>query len=137
MISSYISLGSNLADALSSPKEQLKLAIHSISSHPNILLNNVSSLYQSAPIGMQDQPQFINAVIKIETDLNALDLLNYLQEIENDHGRKRIPHPEMENRAFVLIPLLEISPDFQPLSGQPINALLEKCANQGIVKCNR
>jgi 2-amino-4-hydroxy-6-hydroxymethyldihydropteridine diphosphokinase len=57
------------------------------------------------------------------------------KEISTD--QLTIPHPEMENRAFVLIPLLEISPDFQPLSGQPINALLEKCANQGIVKCNR
>ena len=164
MIISYIGLGSNIAKASSSPKKQLKIAIDAISIHPNIVLEKISSFYQSSPIGPQNQPDYVNAVIKIKTNLEAKVLLRFLQEIENNNGRERecrwgprtldldiltygdqtiqtdfltVPHLEMEKRAFVLKPLLEIDPNFEPLSGRPLAALLEKCAHQGIVKCER
>lgn len=161
MVISYIGLGSNIARASSSPKEQLEIAVDAISVHPKISLEKISSFYQSSPIGPKDQPDYINAVVKIKTDLDAITLLRYLQEIENNNGRERkyrwgprtldldiltfgdqtirteyltVPHLEMENRAFVLRPLLEIDPNFQPLSGHSSAALLEKCTDQGIVK---
>ena len=161
MTTSYIGLGSNLARASSSPKEQLEIAIDAISIHPKISLEKISSFYQSSPIGPKDQPDYVNAVIQIKTDLNAITLLRYLQVIEKNNGRERkyrwgprtldldiltfgdqiirtecltVPHLEMEKRAFVLKPLLEIDPNFQPLGGQSSAALLEKCTDQGIVK---
>jgi 2-amino-4-hydroxy-6-hydroxymethyldihydropteridine diphosphokinase len=87
MIISYISLGSNIARASSSLKEQLEIAINAISIHPKISLEKISSFYQSSPIGPKDQPDYVNAVVQIKTDLNAITLLRYLQEIENNNGR--------------------------------------------------
>ena len=97
-----------------------------------------SSLYRSAPVGFLDQPDFINAVVKIETTLAPLTLLQTLLDLEQENGRTRefqnaprtldldvllyddlqhhqhgltVPHPQMHKRAFVLQPLLEIAPD--------------------------
>ena len=131
MTIAYIGLGSNMQ----SPKQQIKSAIKSISEIPEIQVLKVSSLYKSKPVGPQGQNDYINAVIKIETDFMPLELLDCMQDIENQHGRIRkehwgprildldilifgkkiiqdkkltIPHPEIEKRPFVLVPLAEI-----------------------------
>ncbi|MGN1392930.1 MAG: 2-amino-4-hydroxy-6-hydroxymethyldihydropteridine diphosphokinase [Succinivibrionaceae bacterium] len=130
-----IGIGSNL----DSPVEQVKQALIDLKGHHNIKILNTSSLYSSKPVGPQDQPYFINAVVSIETFLDSHELLDYLQSIEQKHRRVRIqhwgprtldldilfydnenintprltvPHPEILNRVFVVIPLLEIYPEY-------------------------
>lgn len=129
----YLGLGSNLGD----PVRQLEEAVARLAQLPDSKLIAVSSLYASAPIGPQDQPDFINAVAALETELAPLALLDALQELERMAGRKRlrhwgertldvdillygdacidlprltVPHPEMTRRAFVLQPLAELAP---------------------------
>lgn len=128
----YLSLGSNLNDPIS----QINRAINEIKNSDNIELLITSSLYKTPPIGPA-QPDFINAAVKIATTLSADDLLTTIQAIELLHHRERhihwgprtldidlilfdedsintdrlrVPHPFMQERAFVLVPLLEISP---------------------------
>lgn len=130
----YIGLGSNLED----PPNQLQRAFAALDRLPGTRVIKQSSLYRSAPLGNPDQPDFVNAVAKISTDLMPQALLQALLEIEHSHGRVRnfrnaprtldldillyddaqlhehgltIPHPQMHLRAFVLQPLLEIAPD--------------------------
>lgn len=130
----FIALGSNLND----PITQLEHAFSDIDQLPGTRLLARSSLYCSAPVGFQDQPDFINAVALIETALEPHALLEALLAIEHQHGRVRnlrngprvldldvllcdalvchehgltLPHPRMHERAFVLEPLLEIAPD--------------------------
>ena len=157
-ITAYIGLGSNLSD----PRAQVINAAKAIG---NIIESNVitlSSLYLSKPMGPQDQDDYINAVIAIETSLSALELLDALQSIENSAGRVRkdnrwgarildcdillygsesienerltIPHYGMKLREFVLLPLAEISPSLQLPDGSSISELASKISNNGIVK---
>ena len=134
MTVAYIALGSNL----NKPIEQLNSALAAISGLPNTELVRYSAFYQSKPLGPQDQPDYINAVAQIRTNLPPLQLLDALQNIERMHGRKRLrhwgertldldillydqqimqterltlPHYDMEKREFVIIPLAEIAPD--------------------------
>jgi len=131
MIESYIALGSNLER----PEQQLKKAIIALQSLPESCLLKVSSLYGSSPMGPQDQPDYINAVVKIETALEPLALLDQLQALEAvfgrvkgerwgarvldldlllygdqviDHPRLQVPHIGISERAFVLLPLSEL-----------------------------
>ena len=128
----FIALGSNL----NNPKYHLEKGIRQINHLPSTSIVRRSSLYKSQPIGPKNQPNYINAVIKIKTDYAPIELLDMLQDIENKHHRKRlkkwgprtldldillyneieinndrltIPHPEMVNRDFVLIPLFELT----------------------------
>lgn len=130
----FIGLGSNLED----PRSQLERAFTELDELLETRLIARSSLYRSAPMGYQEQPEFVNAVAKIETALIPQDLLKELLRIEHRHGRERtfrnaprtldldillygdmqlhehgltIPHPQMHLRLFVLQPLLEIAPD--------------------------
>ena len=144
----YIGLGSNLKR----PKEQIEKALRALSEAQEIIFLSVSSFYQSKPLLDMPGPNYLNAVCKIETDLSAINLLNFCQEIEDNQHRVRglkwgsrtidldillygeqvlatkrltIPHPEMINRAFVLLPLFEIEPGLKlPLLG-PLKGLLE------------
>ena len=137
MTEAYIALGSNLDD----PVDQLQRARARIARLPGVVLRACSSLYRTAPLGYHDQPGFINAVCALETQLSPQELLAHLQAVESHHGRKRsneqngprtldldillygdqmittpsleIPHPRMLERAFVIVPLLEIAPDLQ------------------------
>ena len=129
----YIGLGSNLKG----PKEQIEKALRALTEAKETTLLSVSSFYQSKPLLDMPGPNYLNVVCKIETDLSALDLLNFCQEIEDNQRRVRrvkwgsrtidldillygdqilatkkltIPHQEMINRAFVLLPLFEIEP---------------------------
>ncbi|MDA3807650.1 MAG: 2-amino-4-hydroxy-6-hydroxymethyldihydropteridine diphosphokinase [Thiomicrorhabdus sp.] len=133
MANVYIGLGSNLEDPLS----QLQVAVEQLKSLPETALVGCSQFYGSKPLGPDDQPDFINAVCQIETQLSPPVLLSALQQIEIDQGRikKRhwgerlidldillyadkiikttdltIPHAEIALRDFVLIPLAELSP---------------------------
>jgi 2-amino-4-hydroxy-6-hydroxymethyldihydropteridine diphosphokinase len=125
-VAAYIGLGSNLED----PASQIKAGCAAIAALPATELIARSALYRSAPVGYSDQPDFINAVAKVETTLDARALLDALLAIELNHGRVRdfpnaprlygdlelhapgltIPHPRMHERAFVLVPLAEIDP---------------------------
>ena len=134
----FVALGSNLIDPIS----QVESAFVALENLPNTRVLKKSSLYQTAPIGyeleqLRQIPDFINAVVEIETDLKPLELLDAILEIENQAGRERpfpnaprvldcdlllyesvsmdtkklsLPHPRMHERGFVLLPLFEIAP---------------------------
>ncbi len=136
-ITAYIGIGANLGD----PLEQVTSAIAALATLPMTRLLGTSSAYRSAPMGgMRDdsQPDYVNAVVRIQTLLDARTLLDRLLNIENRHGRFRsfpnaprtldldlllfgeqqidqpglcVPHPRMHLRRFVLDPLIEIAPD--------------------------
>ena len=130
----FIGLGSNLAD----PVAQVTHALEALDRLPRTRMLKKSSLYRSAPVGYLEQPDFINAVAQLETELTPRALLDALLALEQARGRTRefcnaprtldldillyddmvhhehgltIPHPQMHLRAFVLQPLLEIAPD--------------------------
>lgn len=132
-VTAYIGLGSNLED----PASQVNAGYAALAALPATELIARSALYRSAPVGYSEQPDFINAVAKVETALGARELLDALLAIEFNHGRVRdfpnaprtldldlllygnlqlhapgltIPHPRMHERAFVLAPLAEIAP---------------------------
>lgn len=155
MTVAYIALGSNM----DSPEEQIEMAIQSLAKLELTSLLNVSSLYKSKPVGPQDQDDYINAVAQLETDLTALELLDNLQTIENEHDRVRnerwgprtldldilmygdeeiqnerltIPHAEMLNRVFVLVPLAEISPACDIPSAGSIAKYLDHIDRDGL-----
>ena len=124
MVTAYIGLGSNLEN----PQEQVLGAINEIKANPKISNFKISSLYHSKPVGVLNQPTFTNAVASFETTLLPLELLDFLQSIEQNHKRVRLIHwgprtldldilyyKEILNRAFVIIPLLELNPEFKHL----------------------
>jgi len=147
----YVGIGSNL----NSPKQQVLSALEDINRIKNTRLIDQSSLYQSSPMGPADQPDYINAVVKIETDLTASELLTELQLLENRHGRLRtavrwqarsldldilafgdneihnntlnVPHPGLSQRNFVLYPLYEINPDLSIPGLGSVSQLKEQC----------
>jgi 2-amino-4-hydroxy-6-hydroxymethyldihydropteridine diphosphokinase len=149
----FIGLGSNLAD----PVAQVTDALNALDKLPGTRLRRRSSLYRSAPVGYLEQPDFINAVAQLETELTPRALLDKLLLLEHERGRTRelcngprtldldmllyddlqhhehgltIPHPQMHLRAFVLQPLLEIMPDcFIPGVGLAAEAALH-CTGQ-------
>ena len=153
----YIGLGSNLKG----PREQIEKALRVLSETKDITLLSVSSFYQSRPLLDMSGPNYLNVVCKIETELSASDLLDFCQEIEENQHRVRevkwdsrtidldillygdqifttkrltIPHPEMINRAFVLLPLFEIEPELKlPLLG-PLKDLLERIEPSDVEK---
>jgi 2-amino-4-hydroxy-6-hydroxymethyldihydropteridine diphosphokinase len=154
----YIGLGSNL----SKPIEQVKKAIIEIEKIAQSQILAVSSLYLSKPMGPQDQDDYINAVLALETSLPASELLNALQAIENKAGRVRkdnrwgarildldmilfgnevintdrltIPHYGMTEREFVLLPLVEIAPDLMLPDGKSVKLLSQNIANNAMMK---
>lgn len=132
-MSVLIGLGSNLGD----PRQQVTTALQALAALPQTRLRRHSCLYLTAPVGPADQPDFINAVAELDTELAPLALLDALQDLEQAAGRIRrrhwgertldldillwddqtlnhprltIPHPEMTRRAFVLRPLLDLLP---------------------------
>jgi 2-amino-4-hydroxy-6-hydroxymethyldihydropteridine diphosphokinase len=146
----FILLGSNLND----PHKQLQTAFDFIQREIGPIVQK-SSIYHSAPWGVSEQPDFLNQVLQVQTSLTAQQVLKANLSIEERMGRKReikwgsriididilyfdhdiindsnlkIPHPEIQNRRFTLIPLCEIKPDFiHPVLNVSNNALLLRC----------
>lgn len=137
----YIALGSNLDN----PLEQLKQAVEKLKKFANEF--EISPFYGSKPVGPQDQPDYVNAVAKFSTDLSPTALLDKLQSIENEQGRVRVrrwgertldldiilygnqqiqterlnvPHIEMKNREFVIVPMFDLSPDLVLPAGEKL-----------------
>ncbi|SOC50934.1 2-amino-4-hydroxy-6-hydroxymethyldihydropteridinediphosphokinase [Chromohalobacter canadensis] len=140
LVAAYVGLGSNL----DRPREHVSRALNELDALPLTHLAGHSALYASAPVGPQDQPDFINAVARVFTRLSPLALLDQLQALEQRHRRIRqrhwgprtldldlllyanlewhtprltLPHPAMCERGFVLVPLAELAPDVA-LAGQ-------------------
>jgi len=145
----FLGLGSNLGNK----KANLDRAITTINRHYDIKVVATSSVIETEPWGMTEQPEFLNMAIEIETELNPKSLLNEIMRIEDDLGRVRdikwgpriididilfydtlilnvdelnIPHPYLSERDFVLKPLNEIASDFvHPVSGMTVKELLK------------
>ena len=157
MVQVYIALGSNL----NTPTEQLNSALEAISSLPNTELKSVSGFYHSKPLGPQDQPDYVNAVAMIETNRPPLALLDELQRIENEQGRVRlrrwgertldldillygdqiiqnerltVPHYDMKNREFVIVPLNDIAQDLVLPEGEKVADLVKAFENNQMHK---
>ncbi len=156
MITAYIGLGSNLSD----PAKQIKNAVQAILKLEQCQIQRVSSLYFSRPMGPQDQPDYMNAVLVISTSLTAIELLDALQNIENLAGRIRkdnrwdarlldldillfdqqiidserliVPHYGMKIREFVLMPLHEIAPELILPCGESIKELIQSLDQNGL-----
>jgi len=155
MRDAFIGLGSNLED----PTAQLASAVASLAALPQSTLVAQSAFYSSRPVGPQDQPDFVNGAIWLQTRLDALGLLDQLQAIEQQHGRKRtqrwgprtldldillfgteaieherltVPHRELPNRDFALQPLLDLKADLALPDGRTIAELRQQCPDNGL-----
>lgn len=156
MKTAYVGLGSNLEN----PVWQIKTAIQHLQSSPDVHVIKQSSLYSSQPMGPQNQPDFVNAVVEIQTTLSIQFLLRFLQEIECQQKRQRtserwgprtidcdillfendvidteqlkIPHPGLSEREFVVYPLAEIAPDLVLPNGTSIEMLKAQCPRRGL-----
>ncbi len=149
MTLAYIALGSNLA----SPLEQVNAAVDAIGEIPQSRIVAVSTFYRTPPLGPQDQPDYLNAAVALETELDAEMLLDNTQRIELQQGRVRkaerwgprtldldimlfgndvintarltVPHYDMKNRGFMLWPLFEIAPALTFPDGIALQAVLD------------
>lgn len=152
----FIAVGSNLAD----PVTQANEAIQALKSLPRSEFVRASSLYSSTPMGPQDQPDYINAVVEVKTELTPLELLDCTQAIELEQGRVRkeerwgprtldldiilygnevidserlvVPHYGMKEREFVLYPLAEIAPNLTLPCGTRLEDLLKVVEQNGL-----
>ena len=156
MMLAYIGIGANLGDA----RATVLAAIARLNLIPESRLLVASSLYSSTPIDSSGD-DYVNAVAAMNTTLDAPSLLSCLQQIEQDFGRERpyrnaprtldldvllygedcicsenltVPHPRMSERAFVLLPLLEIAPDIVISGLGPAHSFVAAVAGQGIVR---
>ncbi|MCH8814498.1 MAG: 2-amino-4-hydroxy-6-hydroxymethyldihydropteridine diphosphokinase [Chloroflexi bacterium] len=151
----YLGLGSNLGDRRANLQTALRL-LERVG-----LVRRVSSLYETVPVG-PEQPMFYNAACECETDLPPRELLRCVQEVEQEMGRPRdderwgprlididillygdevidedglaIPHAEMRNRSFVLVPLAEIAPEVRHPAGEAVASLARATGVQGVEK---
>jgi len=146
----YIALGSNLA----SPLTQVNAAIAALGTLPDSRIVAVSGFYRTPPLGPQDQPDYLNAAVALETSLAPEALLDHTQRIELDQGRVRkaerwgprtldldimlfgdetiatprltVPHYDMKNRGFMLWPLFEIAPELHFPDGETLASVLAR-----------
>ena len=155
MIAAYVGIGSNQGDA----RAHVLAAFDELERLPDTHLAARSALYRSAPLDAPGQPDYLNAVAALDTELSPAQLLDALQAIEKRHGRERpyanaprtldldlltygdlvldspvltLPHPRMHQRAFVLQPLIELDPHAEVPGRGPAAALLAACAGQRV-----
>lgn len=154
----FIGLGSNLGDREASVRQ----ALEQLARTPGTTVVRASSLYDTEPVGVADQPNFLNAVAHLETELSPHQLLWNLMLIERRLGRVRaqrwgprtidldlliyddlvideadlqLPHPEMHKRSFVLVPLVELEPMLiHPVTGETMLSLLQRLGARPLVK---
>ncbi len=149
--SAYIAIGSNLGDRQST----IDSAIAAIERVQSTRINKVSSIIETPPVGEIEQGAYLNGVLRVQTQLDARELLDEMLRIESEHGRDReheqrwgprtldldlivfgdqiidesglqVPHPRMHERSFVLIPLAEIAPDIEiPTHNETPRQMLE------------
>lgn len=150
----YLALGSNIGDR----GENLKQAIAALT--PQMDVKAKSHVYETPPLGYEDQPQFLNQVLKTQTYLQPEPLLKHIKRLEVALGRKAtfrngpreididvlmyddlvlntsvltLPHPHMHERGFVLLPMMDIAPDLiHPISGKSVREMLIACNLVGI-----
>jgi 2-amino-4-hydroxy-6-hydroxymethyldihydropteridine diphosphokinase len=150
----YLALGTNLNDRLAN----LRAALQSLA--PEIILLSQSLIYETPAWGYEEQPAFLNMVVKVQTDLTPPALLAHLKQLENELGRTPslhwgprlididilfyddlilntpqlvIPHPRLYERGFVLVPLADLAPDLvHPVLGKTIAELLRRVDTSGI-----
>jgi len=159
MAIALIALGSNLQQ----PETQVSKAITVLASTPGLTLMQASSLYATAPVGYDNQPDFINAVVQVATEMPAPQLMQLLLDIEQTFGRERpfpnaprildldlldydgiqldtellkLPHPRMHERGFVILPLAEIVPDFMLPQGKTVVEWTAKHKHDDVRKLN-
>lgn len=150
----YLALGSNMGDR----ELYLKNALISLSNNSSIKIVNISSIYETDPIGYADQNEFLNMVIQVKTDLTAFELLEVTQTIEKKLERKNdvkwgprtldldillynhenieteqliVPHPRMFERSFVLIPFFELNSNaVNPTTQVPVSVIIEQLSDK-------
>lgn len=154
-IEAYIGLGSNLDN----PHQHVARALKELAVIPHTRLLRASPHYQTLAVGPGEQPDYINAVALLETELEAHALLDQLQAIEHSHDRVRevrwgprtldldlllygteiidserlqVPHPYLTQRNFVLYPLADIAPQLILPSGDTLASLLARCPTEGL-----
>jgi 2-amino-4-hydroxy-6-hydroxymethyldihydropteridine diphosphokinase len=154
----FLGLGSNLGDRA----RFLQRALTELKLVPGVKIVWTSGVYESDPWGKTDQPRFLNAVVEVEAEHEPVALLEQLQAIERRLGRTAserwgpreididillydglvygdervtVPHPELERRRFVLVPLREIAADLvHPVSGLTVEELAAACPDRGAIK---
>lgn len=152
----YLALGSNLGDR----RENLRQAVASLS--PQMVVKAKSRVYETPPWGVEDQPMFLNQAIKVETYLDPEPLIKHIKRLENALGRREsfqngprsididilfyddlvldtpaltLPHPRLHERAFVLLPMLDIAPDLvHPVTQKTIREMAAACDPGGITQ---
>lgn len=151
----YVALGSNLQD----PAQQILRAFEELNGLPHTRVIAKSALYRTAPVGYDNQPDFVNAAAEISTELEPVALLHALLDLETAHGRERpfpnaprvldldllfyddlemhdpeltLPHPRLHERGFVLFPLADIAPEFLVPGKGTVRALLAVLPDQGV-----
>ncbi|TRW48172.1 2-amino-4-hydroxy-6-hydroxymethyldihydropteridine diphosphokinase [Aliidiomarina halalkaliphila] len=155
MVKVYVGLGANLGN----PAQTLSAVLNDLRQADFVDDLVSSSLYASKPMGPQDQPDYVNAVARFNTDLPPIALLDALQGLEQDYGRVRgqrwgartldidillygdqrlslprltVPHSGLELREFVVVPLAEIAPDLDLPSGNSVKSLAQSISQNGL-----